>query len=227
MPKERSLRDGNGRVARLARWLSQQPASLATDTLVLEYKEDSEWKRLQMWPRSEVAQQLAQQIDNTVTELANELGAYLTARVVWFDSKAQTYWTEHALRVQPEDMEGLQAFDGSAQSMAIQNQRHQEKMHTTGMGLLTQAALALRETNAQLLDSNRILGTENTRLREDLYTTRERVAELEQENARLTGMFEQAVDTAEAAGAKSAEEDKTGQVLHLITTAMQGAVPKG
>ena len=223
-----SLRDGNGRVARLARWLAQPPSSEKVDALVLEVKEDGEWKRLQIWKREEVQQQLATLIDGTVTDLANELGQYLTARVVWMETATGAYWTEHALRVQPEDMEGSQAFDGTAQSIAIQNQRHQERTAGAAHALIASISITLRETNAQLRDTNQILSTENARLREDLYESRERISELEQENARLAGMLEQAVDTAEAAGKKTAEDDKTGQVLQLVTAAMnQAAQPSG
>jgi DNA-binding transcriptional MerR regulator len=182
---------------------------------VLEHKHEGDWQRLQVWPRSEVNQTLATNIDATVTELANELGAYVTARCAWFDSDKQTYWTEHALRVQPEDMEGFQAFSGDNTSQAIQMQRHQERVLGMGLSNINSAMQCLRESNQLVGEQARQAQSENLRLRE-------RVAELEQENARLSGMLEQALAAAENAEAQAGDSSHEKQVLQLVTTALGG-----
>jgi hypothetical protein len=225
VPKEKTLRDGNGRVARLARWLQQLPASEAVDALILEHKEEGEWKRMQVWTRAEVNQQLATGIDSAITELANELGAYLTARVVWFDTTHGVYWTEHALRVQPEDMEGMQAFGGDAGSIAIQNQRHQERVVNMHLGMFGSSMNALKETNAALLESSRMTAAENLRLREDLYAARSQIAELEQEHGRLQNMLDEALSAAEKSTEKAEQAESTGDIIKMITSAVGSQQP--
>lgn len=222
---DRSLRDGNGRAARLARWLEQLPANPKITHLALEWKSEGEWVRVQLWPRGEVTPLMAVPIDAAVTELANELGQYLTARVVWLEPEASMYWTEHALRVHPEDMEGQQAFDGSAGNVAIQTQRALERMLGQAANSQQQANTSLREGNAQLLESNRILGGENNRLREDLYKLRDALVEKDEEIARLSALLERACEAAELAAQRGREDDHTGQVLQLVGKAL-GNMPQ-
>jgi len=223
-----SLRDGNGRAARLARWLEQKPSAPEIDHLAFEWKNDGEWVRVQLWRRDEVSPALAGPIDAAACELANELGQYLTARVVWCDPKSGAYWTEHALRVQPEDFDGEQAFDGSTANVAIQTQRALERMLSMAGGSQMQANTCLREANGQLLESNRMLGGENTRLREDLYASRERVGELEQEVARREQLLERAIEAAELAEQRGKDDTQTGQVLQLVQRALsQPPAPAG
>jgi hypothetical protein len=221
MAKEKTLRDGNGRVARLARWLSEAPASASVDVLVLEHKAEGEWLRLQMWPRASVNAGLAAIIDTAITELANELGAYVTARVVWMDSEKQAYWTEHALRVQPEDMDGQQAFDGTASSMAIQNQRHQERVFATNISLIGTSMAALREVNGDLREANRITAAENHRLREELRAAQQKVELLTGEVSRLQTIADEALSQAESAAEKKQDESQSAQIVQLITAAAQ------
>jgi hypothetical protein len=217
--QDRSLRDGNGRVARLARWLDQQPSLSSVDTLLLELKDsEGEWSRLQVWPRSNVSQFLATEIDATVQDAANEQGAYLTARCAWFDTAAGAYWTEHQLRVHPEGMGDQQAFDGTAQSQAILMQRHQERALGMGLNTVNLALQSMRE--AMELSSSTATQAQSENL-----SLRERVAELEQENARLNGMLESAIAAAESAAAEASESDEQSNVIKLIQKAIAPPAP--
>ena len=212
---ERTLRDGNGRVARLARWLEQPPASATVDLLVLELRTpEGEWSRLQMWSRDQVSQTLAYSIDETIQDHANEVGTYTTARVAWFDSKRETYWTEQQLRVHPESMgEGMQAFDGTNQSQAIQLQRHQERVLGMGQGMQRESMQCMRET----MQFNREIAANAQRENIELRT---RVAELEGDLARMTAIADEAVRRAEQAEESSEASDDKKQVFQLI----QGAI---
>jgi hypothetical protein len=221
--QEKSLRDGNGRTARLARWLQQSPSAAQVDSLVLEIKQDGEWQRLQIWPRDEVSQALASVIDSTVTELANELGAYITARAAWFNLERQAYWTEHALRVQPEDLDVTQAFSGDAQSIAIQNQRHQERIVGVHIGGFNSAIHAMRETNADLRSMKDQVNAENLTLREQLYTAQSDVLRLEAELAKVQQMLDDAlviIEKAPEPGNDNGQSDQSKQVIQMITAAV-------
>jgi len=214
MAREKSLRDGNGRSARLARWLDQKPTSETVDQLVLELKtSEGEWARLQVWPRALAFPTLAHEIDATVQDAANEQGQYITARCAWFDTAAGAYWTEHQLRVHPEDMAGQQAFDGSGQSQSILMQRHQERALGMGLNTINVAMVSMREAMELSRDTATQAQTENLELRA-------RVTELEAENARLGGLLEQALAAAETAQAENAQADEQGNVIKLITKAM-------
>jgi hypothetical protein len=209
------LRDGNGRVARLARWLAQCPTSAGVDLLVLEHKQEGEWQRLQVWPRSEAQAALAQMIDSTIVELANELGAYVTARCAWFDSARQVYWTEHALRVQPEDLDVSQAFSGDQTSIAIQNQRHQERVVSVHLGGFADAMRALRESSADMRAMKDQAVAECVAVREEN-------AQLRAENLKLETMLEKALLAAENAENDNGGDSQQKQVLQLVTTALAG-----
>jgi hypothetical protein len=217
--QEKTLRDGNGRAARLARWLDQKPALESVDQLVLELKtSDGEWARLQVWPRNNVSQFLATDIDATVQDAANEQGQYITARCAWFDSSAESYWTEHQLRVHPEGMGEQQAFDGTAQSQAILMQRHQERALGMGLNTVNLALQAMREAMELSRDTA-------TQAQSELLALRERNAELEGENARLAGMLDQALTAAETARAEREEESEQSNVIRLIQNAITTPAP--
>lgn len=223
--RDRSLRDGNGRTARLARWLAQSPTSPSVDTLVLESRQEGEWQRLQCWPIDRVSQLLASEIDELVVSLANELGAYVQARVAWWSSSTSSYWTEHALRVQPEDMgQMVQAFSGDQTSIAIQNQRHQEHMAGAWLRAVDASLGGLKQSSEDLRLVNSQVQSENLRLREELQEASRLITEQASEIARLTSDLEQAIaqveEAAQAGGAKATAQHE--QVIGLITTALQG-----
>lgn len=206
----RSLRDGNGRVARLARWLSSEPCAGA-DLLRLETRNDGEWECVQAWPRDAVGQHLAADIDALMCELANELGAYVVGRVAWFQSETATYWTSHALRVQPEDLGAMaQAFSGDATSQAIQLQRHQETVFSLNMQTAVRHHATLERMNELQHVQLERLSLENAKLREELWASQRRVVELETDAARAIAMAEDALSQAERVQ-KDAEEEKSDE----------------
>lgn len=226
-PVPAGILDGNGRVARLARWLRELPKRREVDTLVLEMKSEDGWQRMQSWDRADAGMHLALPIDAAVTDLANEIGAYCTFKVAWFNSKDNTYWTEHALRAQPEGMTQGQSFSGDAQSAAIQTQRALERMVGAFMGGIETSANHLQrqaENNQALYEH--AMG--------ELTLARERIARLERENVELESQLAQVEAERDEAIAKAEELSRTqapdpakaqvGQMLQAVL--MQQLAPK-
>lgn len=219
-----TLRDGNGRSARLARWLMKPPVSEAADTLLLEHKQDGEWTRLLMWPREEVSPVLSVAIDEAITELANELGAYLTARVVWWSMDKDQYFTGHDLRVQPEGLDQQQAFSGDPQSANIQTQRHLENSHSLSMSALQLSMASLERTNKLLSASNEALTVQLEAMRGErsraLLERDEAVSAL----ARAETIAEDALAMVDRLQRESKADDgaQTAQVLQLVGQVISG-----
>lgn len=218
-PLPAGLLDGNGRTARLARWLREVPKRKELDTLVLEMKSDDGWQRMQCWDRAEAGMHLALAIDAAVTDLANECGAFVTCQVAWLDSKSGQYWTAHALRAQPEGMGGQQAFAGDAQSAAIQTQRGLERLVGAYMGGI-ETSQRMCERSAEIAQSA-YEGAQN-----ELMTLRERVQALERENAELSSQLEAAIDAGERLEAQKAQGDQQSQAMGLFQQLMASQLAK-
>lgn len=210
-PVPAGILDGNGRTARLARWLRELPKRREVDTLVLEMKSEDGWTRVQSWDRPDVGMHLALPIDSAVTDLANELGSYVSCKVVWLESKTGQAWTEHALRCQPEGMTQAQAFAGDASSTAIQTQRALERLVGAYMGGI-ETSMRLAQQSTEIAASN------YESAQAELSLLRERVITLEREKAELETQLEEAISLAE----KTEEEAKSGQkqqqVMSLMTS---------
>lgn len=226
MGQPKTLRDGNGRVPRLARWLAQSPPE-AFDTLMLESRESGEWSRIQCWPRAQVGQGLAIEIDAIVSDAANELGAYLHARVAWYSSERESYWTEHALRVQPDDMGDLpQAFAGDAQSATIQTQRHLERREAQQSAMGMQLFATLASQNELLQGQSQSQYEEIGALRRELSDARRRVNDLEAENSRLMTIADEALTKAEQAEQQTGGEEQS-PVVKMVTDMLMSQLQGG
>lgn len=210
-PVPAGILDGNGRTARLARWLRDMPKRKDVDTLVLEMKSEDGWTRIQSWDRPDVGMHLALSIDSAVTDLANELGAYVTCKVVWLESKTGQAWTEHALRCQPEGMTQAQAFGGDAASTAIQTQRALERLVGAYMGGI-ETSLRLAERSSEIASQN----YESSQA--ELGLLRERVITLEREKAELEAQLEEAISLAEKTEEEAKNGQKQQQVMSLMTS---------
>lgn len=206
------LLDGNGRAARLARWLRDKPSRPTIDTLVLEVKSDGGWTRLQCWVRSDVDLYLAAIIDEAVSDHATEVGAYLTARVSWLDSASGEIWTEHALRAQPEGMSASQSFAGDATSVAIQTQLAAERLGNMYMGGID-SAVQLTRSSAEMAHAN------FEAAQADNVILREKISRLESDIADLERQLDEALAHAEAAE-ESTQKDTRGQQLTQLMTAI-------
>lgn len=221
----RTLRNGDGRVARLAKWLDTQPHSRTVDLLCLEVRTDNEWSRLQTWPRDVVTAAVADDVDVLVQSHANECGAFLTARVAWFDTQAGSYWTSHPLRVTPDvptdalDPAGVavaQSFSGDAQSATIQTQRHLELMVRTHVGGFAAAQRALELSVSSLSQANEDLRSANEALREENFSLRAALLEAEAQR-------DAALERAEQFAEEAQVSDKQSNIITLATTALQNA----
>jgi hypothetical protein len=220
-PVPAGILDGNGRTARLARWLRDLPKRPQVDTLVLELKSEEGWARVQSWDRRDTGMHLSLPIDAHVTDLANELGAYVSCRLSWIESATGNTWTEHALRAQPEGMASGQAFSGDAQSAAVQTQRALERLVGAFMGGI-ETSTRLSERAAEIAASN------YEGAQADLALLRERVVSLEREKSEVELQLEEALSAAERISAESQQQGQQQQVTGLITQliASQQSAPK-
>lgn len=209
-PVPAGILDGNGRTARLARWLRDMPTRRDVDTLVLELKSEDGWTRVQSWDRSDVGMHLALPIDSAVTDIANELGAYVQCKVSWVDSKTGNTWTEHALRCQPEGMTQAQAFGGDASSAAIQTQRALERLVGAYMGGI-ETSLRLAERSSEIATTN------YESAQAELSLLRERVVALERDKAELELQLEEAVTAAERIEEDAKQGASQQQFMGLMT----------
>jgi hypothetical protein len=219
-PVPAGILDGNGRTARLARWLRETPRRKQVDTLALELKSEDGWARVQSWDRTDVGMHLALPIDAHVTDLANELGAYVTCRLSWLESATGATWTEHALRCQPEGIAQGQAFGGDAQSVAVQTQRALDRLVGAFMGGI--------ETSTRLSERAAEIATSNYEgAQAELSLLRERVVTLEREKAEVEMQLEEALSAAERLSAESQQGAQQSQVTGLITQLIASqAAPK-
>lgn len=218
-----SIAHGSTRTARLARWLRKTPPGKEFDTLLLEVRVEGEWSRLQAWAVVDVSELLADDINATVQEYANEQGSFTTGRVAWWSEAGQKYWTTYDLRIAPE-LEGGevtgQSFSGDVQSTNIQTQRHLEFMMRQHVGGVAVAMQALRETTSQsnarvveLLEENVELRRENLDLKAELLETQ--------------NLLNQALERAEGLAASAEEQDQQSNVVALVTKALSNQPAKG
>lgn len=220
----RGMLDGNGRVARLARWLRERPSSADVDTLVFELKNDGEWDRVQTWRRDAVTLSLANMIDAMAQDSANELGAFVHVRAAWWCSATNVYWTAHQMKVQPDNMGAQQAFSGDGQSVTIQLQNNLHKMitlHTIGIG---EGVALAREQAQDVRERSRRAERECDELRARVAILEREKLEFERRCQQLEDDLEAAVELATEASDKAAsnkgEAEQTNALVTMIGAAM-------
>lgn len=218
--------DGNGRTARLARWLRELPKRKEVDTLVLELKTEDGWQRVQSWDRADAGMHLALPIDSAVTDLANEIGAYSSFKIAWYESKSGAYWTEHALRAQPDGLTAAQSFSGDAQSAAIQTQRALERLVGQFMGGLETASTHLQRQadNTQQLYEH-TLG-ELTLARERIARLERQVVELEAQVSEVEAQRDEALERAEELAKTQAPDPTKAQIGQFLQAAVMQSLAK-
>lgn len=213
-----SIRHGSTRTARLARWLLKTPPNRTEyTTLWLEVRVEGEWSRLQAWSLSDVTELLADDINATIQEYANEQGTFTNGRCAWWSEEHQKYWTTYDLRIAPEMGDGDQpvgqSFAGDVQSTNIQTQRHLEFMMRQHVGGISIAMGALRETTqmsnarvVELLEESIDLRRENTDLKEELLRTQ--------------ALLDTALERAEGLAQEVENNDESSNVVALVTKAI-------
>ena len=117
-PVPAGILDGNGRTARLARWLRELPRRKEVDTLVLEMKSEDGWQRVQSWDRADAGMHLALPIDVVpdLIPIAGQLDdAILVALVLrWFVGSGQRAHIEALWPGPPESLRLLLRLAGGA-----------------------------------------------------------------------------------------------------------------
>lgn len=223
------LLDGNGRVARLARWLRDKPAGEGVDLLVLEVRGEDGYERAQSWPRASVTMALAAVIDAAVVDQANEQGAFLSARVVWWDSAKGIAWATFALRVQPEGMQGQQAFAGDGASINIQYQRNLERMSALHMQAIGETVAMHRDAADDTRERARRAEREADDLRARLNESERARIELERKVSELEDDLAAAMELAEEqtkhVEVAKKEADENGSLTKMLAPVL-GLAPK-
>jgi hypothetical protein len=222
------LLDGNGRVARLARWLRDRPAAEGVDLLVLEVRGEEGYERVQSWPRASVTVALASVIDSLVVDAANEQGSYLTARAMWWDTAKAIAWATFALRVHPEGMGTQQAFSGDAQNINIQFQRNLDRASALHMQCIGETIAMHRDAQDDTreraqraereCDELRARLNESERARLDM---ERRVSELEDD---LSAAMELAEESTKKVEETKQEADESSALTRMIAP-MLGLAP--
>ena len=157
---------------------------------------------------------IATEVDAVLVNVANECGEFLIARAVWYDPEGEKYFTAFPMRVQPDDMEGAQAYSGEGLNTFIQTQRHLESMARLHVGGFGSAIRALETSNTQQAQMNEDLREMNGELRA-------RNAQLEDENARLTRELDSAIELLEELEQKKPEDDQNAQIIQFAGAAIR------
>jgi hypothetical protein len=218
------LLDGNGRAARLARWLRDKPVAAGVDLLALDVKTEDGFERAQSWPKNSVSMALATIIDALVQDMANESGQYLSARVLWWDSEKSIAWATFPLRVHPENMGAQQAYSGEPANVTIQLQSRLDRATALHLGSISEVFQTVKESNEDTrerarraereADDLRAKYAESERARIDL---ERRVGELEDDLAAAMELAEE--QTTKVAEAKK-EAEETGGLMKLVGPAL-------
>lgn len=119
----RSVRDGGDRIARIARWLARNPGPAASALqLLVTIGDDTDI--LQIWPRADVTEQLAHEINDLIVATANEERCQIRARTQWVTGDMPPMpLVSQSYVCNPEDPSLSAQLDGTAKSLVVQSQR--------------------------------------------------------------------------------------------------------
>jgi hypothetical protein len=122
--ERRGARDGNDRVARIARFLSVPVKSAAVTELVLELEEGDVLGR---WARSDVESvRLPFEIDALLLDAANDRGTTVGAVLAWMADDKKHLSKGFRARCDKDEAETVRPLDGSMESWLQGAQRHVE-----------------------------------------------------------------------------------------------------
>jgi hypothetical protein len=196
--QDKSPRDGNDRVARIARWLARSPGPTAV-ALQLLITTGDETDLAQIWDRDFVEQSgeaMAWTIDELIRSTAEEHKIQIRARLQWVtaDNPPQPL-TSQTYVCNPDASDIRAELDGGGRSQAKQAQTHLEAMTRL---LLPEVGTLLDRADRQTERAYSLLDRRDKE-RDDAIA---RVALLEAENAQLRSLMEQAIAAAEEVRAK-------------------------
>lgn len=195
----RAVRDGGDRIARIGRWLARNPGPTAAALqLLITIGEDTDI--LQIWPRADVTEQLAHEINDLIVATANEERCQIRARTQWVTEDAPPQpLTSQSYVCNPEDPSVSAQLDGTAKSLVVQSQR--------GWEAATRFLLQRCDSDQQSWErlNDRLLTELNRRDQEKLDLIAEN-ASLKSQLTEYQELTRQALEAAEAArndGSKS------------------------
>lgn len=136
----RGVRDGNNRIARIARWIGGSSPSESITTLALEVTASEETEMVAAWPRKDVSEQLAYEINRLIEDAANDRGQTVSALLYWAREDG-VRWLSKSFRATPDDdnREVVRPLDGTQLSVIQALQRHNEALAQTNVQLSTRA----------------------------------------------------------------------------------------
>lgn len=209
----RGARDGNDRIARIARWLHLPVASSSVDRLVLMLEDGD---TLGSWPRADVLgaeDAIAYKVDAVLVDSANDQGTTVTARLAWF--AGDSAWASKTFRA-PCDAahaETIRPLDGTLMSMLQANQRHTEAL---AQQIATFNLRSDERVERFFGVMERVMTLTLTRLED----AEQRRAEAEAREVQALELAEQATSAAETAKADAeaaANDDTIGKIVEIGT----------
>jgi hypothetical protein len=210
----RGLKDGNDRIARIARFLSTPVKNPNVAELVLTLLDGEDSEVLARWPKDDASTEMAYQIDAMLLDAANDAATTIDARLAWVTTDGVTWLSKNfRARCTQTEQENVRPLDGTMQSMLQQNQRHTE-------ALAAQLAQITNRSEERFERSMSIFtGLQEMLLRQVESSERRRLEAEEREQETLE-LAEQAAGQAEEAAAEVAaagagKDDPMGKVIEI------------
>jgi hypothetical protein len=225
----RGPRDGNDRIARIARFLAEPRQTIPDGcTLVLLCSApNGDPDVVSGWEPSLVTPDLAHEINALITDYANDMGTTCNATVAWRRAD-ESIWRSKPFRAvcDTEDRENVQALDSTVTSQITQLQRHCEA-NAQLISQMVDRSGAMGQRNDERFE--RMLGHYERMI--DSLMERLNVAETQrtlalEERDNSLELAAQASDAAEAANERAdnaGKGDPLGQVIEIASRQLMGA----
>lgn len=218
----RGPRDGDDRVARIARFLSAnrtRSPRMAVELVLTASYSGQDPDVLARWPKDDVTPDLAADIDALIQDYANDAGCTIGATLAWCLEDGRPHLSKgFRAACRAEEAEVVRPLDGTLSSLLAQNQRHLEA---------TQRYMFERDGRMEAR-LERILGLYEQTIEKLTDRVAHREDELEQARAHVdhaTQIAEDALaraEDAERAAEDSEKSDAMGRVVEIAAGQLMG-----
>jgi hypothetical protein len=230
--QRRGPRDGNDRLARIARWIGQTltPGLPQDCTLVLSCAPSAEADVVSRWEQSLACIELAHEINALITDYANDSGTTCNATLAWLRADGSG-WSAKSFRAtcDEQDRENIQPLDATVQSQITQLQRHCEAYAQQIAGMIDRSSSNQQRTDERfervLGHYERMIDTLSARL-DAAETQRMHALEREADALELAENAASAAEEADKRAAEAGQSDPLGQVIEIASRQLMGADKK-